>query len=417
MRVRISWVVAITVLGCGSPTPSPSDSGSPGDAGSGTDAGRADSGLVDSGVPDAGAVDSGANDSGLQDSGALDAGSSDAGTPDSGSSDAGSADAGCTVIDCSNPACTGYACIPAVPAGWTGYVALFDGPSDAGPACPGTFPTTAYAGNDGLDAPPACNSSCACGAASGQQCAIGHALVSDAPCGQAATCGVILATPAPWDGSCYSGPYDAPGGFATCGANSNPPACTTGTAACNQSVQLLSAMVTGGACAPSGSSTPVPSSWAGAGVACGGQTAGIGCAGGASCQPVAAAPFQPGLCIYQAGVAPCPATAFTHQHILYGGVSDLRSCTACSCGGPGGGSCQATVQFFSAPAVNTCTGLVATLAVTTSAGACANLVGNPNVQSHSATFSTPVGGSCGVSGGLPSGTAVGTNPVTFCCVP
>jgi hypothetical protein len=101
--------------------------------------------------------------------------------------------------------------------------------------------------------------------------------------------------------------------------------------------------------------------------------------------------------------------------LYYGGVSDTRACSTCSCGSPSGADCNANahVQILDGcgagghllvdmhPLPETCS------ASTT-----------PSAAIHGGTFTTTAsGGSCGASGGSPTGTVAQTDPVTICCMP
>jgi hypothetical protein len=122
--------------------------------------------------------------------------------------------------------------------------------------------------------------------------------------------------------------------------------------------------------------------------------------------------YGSGDCIYQDGDVACPMGPYAQKTLLYTGFADSRSCSACACGAPSGGTCAGLVRLFDyegiedgcseagpiLPADGTC---VATGAEIT--GYILELDG------------APVGGSCAASGGNPSGTVTGTNPITVCC--
>jgi hypothetical protein len=356
-----------------------------------------------------------------QDSGhsGQDSGTHDSGT-DSGSTHDAGTDSGpptCTVTDCSNPACTTVACVSAIPSGWTGYFALFDGAPATDPSCPNSFPTSAYLGNAGLTAPPDTCSTCSCGAATGGTCTLPLSYtVEDGTCGGTSYCsGTYTLSGSSWNGSC-TGNTEFQGGQDTCGVNGGSQ-CNAGSAPCNVSVTVPAATVTGAqSCAASGGTpTVTPTSWSELGVACNGETTvTTGCTGGSVCAPKPPSPFESGLCIEQTGVVTCPAGAFSTQHVFYTGVTDGRGCGACSCGAASGATCSADVTLYSAGTINTCTGAVATVQT----GGCANLSGNPTVAGREASnITAPSGGSCAASGGAPTGAATPNTPTTFCCIP
>jgi len=172
-------------------------------------------------------------------------------------------------------------CAPAIPAGWMGYIALYDGPDGGAQACGAGFGTDIAAGSASPTA-------------------------ADATCG-ACTCGLPV-----------SNVCAASGGDATLAA--------------------ISWGQVGRACTPD---------------------LGAACANGGTCI-AAAAPRL--LCIQQTGDAACPTgSPFATPYVLYGGVTDTRGCTACTCG-------------------------------------------------------NAVMGACTPSGGAPTGAATPSMPVTYCCM-
>lgn len=314
----------------------------------------------------------------------------------------GADDDGDGAVDCLDAECNaGFSCVDAAPAGWTGFVALFQGMPAAEPACPAAFPSVSpYKGNDMPSAPFTCGA-CSCGAPTGQTCDLPDLLqVMNAPCGQMATSVAPLPVPANWTGTCY-GPSGWPAGQ-TC--NGSP---------CNSSVMAPKATVTGGSCPASGGAPNLmPVTWSVLGKACGDAPMGGGCGAGV-CQPKAAAPFEPGLCIYKASDNACPAGAFSQKHVFYEGADDTRACGACSCNTPQGSACDATISVYTDAGNNQCN----TVGATFQAGGCGNLSGNPAVKGRKATISAPMGGSCTPGVAIPSGTVTPTNATTFCCTP
>lgn len=322
-------------------------------------------------------------------------------------------------MDCSDPACEAdFACVPSsVPSGWTGYFALYDGPPAGDPGCLPAFPTSTYLGNSQINAPPASCSTCTCGSPSGQKCEVnGTVDVADATCGTTNVCEGAVTPPTGWTGTCF-GINGLGAGVVSCGPQTDM-TCKSGNQPCNVSELLGPVIVTGGTCAPS-TQTPVSPtvSWDNAGEACGdAQPTGKGCATGL-CLPKPKAPFQSGMCIMHTGdTGTCPAGVFTQKHVFYdpSATQDTRTCSPCACGSASGATCSATVNVYSS---TNCTGLIATLNATTTAGDCKNLSSNPAVAGFSATFTTPSGGNCAATGGQPTGMAVPQSPTTFCCIP
>lgn len=327
-------------------------------------------------------------------------------------------DNGDNMVDCEDPQCTDYVCAPEVPAGWTGYVALSDGPSGTDPGCPSAYPTTLSTGNNGLNAPPAA-CTCSCSAPQWGGCAALDTMVittGDAACGQATFCSGAMSVPAGWNGSCHNPSY-FPGGLLTCGPNANMTCDANTGQPCNVSVTASAIAAVNGSCTPSGVTTDKPDvEWASFGRACTGvATTGKGCNVGQTCLPRLEPPFVSGVCIAMDGDNACPPGAFTQKHVFYGGVMDDRACTDdCTCGTPSGGTCPSNVTIYSSSAQGTCQSALGTFA----AGTCMNVAGNPNLAGRTATApGAPSGGMCLGSGGTPTGTATTTNPTTFCCIP
>jgi hypothetical protein len=316
-------------------------------------------------------------------------------------------------IDCGDGECTDFVCAPAVPDGWSGYLALYDGPTANPPGCPDTYPADEYVGNRSILAPDAECSACTCSAAQGQDCGAEPTWVTvgDGTCNDGNSCSTLDDFPiGPANNSCFTGGvYLA--ADTTCGQNSNN--CTTGTEPCNVSATVPAVAATGGTCTPGGGiATKQPVSWATLGIACGSPplVAG-GCSGSQVCLPRAGGDFVSGVCIMHQGEVACPPGSFTEQHVFYEDFNDERSCGACACGAAADGTCPATVELYSS---DTCT--AGSLLVSVQAGACGNLVGNPEVRGRKLSpLGLATGGTCPPSGGDATGDASPIDPTTFCC--
>lgn len=324
-------------------------------------------------------------------------------------------DNGDAKIDCADPKCTpDYYCVNNVPATWIGYYALYDGPPAMLPSCPDEFPdANPYLGYGGLVAPAATCSACSCGAPTGQTCNPPGALtIGDATCAGSNYCTNSSALVIPPIGQACSSDGVFFAADVTCGPASID--CTNPGTPCNVSLIGGAPFVTGGSCAPAGGvATVVPYTWNSVGQACSNAgVAGLGCGVGKSCVAKTAAPLESNVCIRKAGNNNCPAGQFSEKHLFFDDATDTRGCTGCSCGGVNGGDCQMSVQVYSSS--GTCTGQVASFLLP----GCADLAGNPQVGARKSTLvQAPSGGSCQQSGGAPTGTATGTTPVTFCCIP
>jgi hypothetical protein len=136
------------------------------------------------------------------------------------------------------------------------------------------------------------------------------------------------------------------------------------------------------------------------------------CATGGQCLDVPS-PFQLRACILKQGMTTCPATDYTVQHTYYGSATDMRGCTACTCGTPGGADCNsnAHVELWSTSGCSAGGTLSADLHPLPAS--CVSPA--PSALGGATLTTTPVGGSCPPIGGQPSGMVVPENAVTVCC--
>lgn len=322
--------------------------------------------------------------------------------------------------DCADPKCNTYTCVPEIPAGWSGYFALYDGLPAGDPGCPADFPSTttpAFLGNDGLTAMDA-TCACECEPPTWQGCAPLDSVVmetADTACGQASFCSGDLAIPAAWDGTCF-GTNFYQGGQLTCGPDVvMTMSCAQNTGdPCNVSVRATGVAALNGSCQATPTVTKPDLVWERFGRACGdAPTTGGGCNVGQVCLPRMETPYESGVCIMMAGDNACPAGAFTEKHVFFDDVMDTRDCTACTCGVASGGSCPTTINIYSDTAPG-CMNLIASFP----AGECFDLVGNPTIAARAATApGAPTGGSCLPSTPAATGTVMPTSPTTFCCIP
>ncbi|AUX22320.1 uncharacterized protein SOCEGT47_028210 [Sorangium cellulosum] len=319
------------------------------------------------------------------------------------------------LVDCADPACGAFVCASAVPDGWIGYFALFDGDPAEDPGCPADFPSEQpFLGNRDPSAPPA-RCTCSCGPAEGQTCKELETVVittGDAPCGSESYCVGTLETPG-WKLDACTGPDGIYGGNRTCGPGGD---CTEDTGVpCTVSVMASPLEATGGACAPNAVDVQRPSfRWTRLGRACAAaEPLGRGCNLGQVCAPRPPAPFESGLCIAKDGDSACPPGAYTEKHVFFTDHEDSRGCRDdCTCSAPSGGTCPTMITLYSDSPMHTC----ATPVATVPAGGCRDVAGNPAVVGRKATApGPPSGGACAPSGGTPSGEVRGTRPRTFCC--
>jgi hypothetical protein len=297
-------------------------------------------------------------------------------------------------VDCADPACGAYACVPPVPSGWQGPVALGEVPTGTTlAACPTEYKTLADV-HAGLTAPAAA-CGCACGA-SGQQCSATGTFHGDQTCSGSA-CATV--TPSP-SGACTAVPVN------NCGSGGS----FDFTAAPTPS---------GGSCRATVTTTVPPAGWTEAARLCAyaGAADGAGCSDADVCIALPGASYGAKACVYSTADPPpsaCPAGYVSAPPaVFYADVADTRACGACSCGGPTGGSCSGTVSLFGGTGCTGATGS-ATASVGTSCQSYSGLSPTPgSVEAHY----TVTAGSCAVSAApQPTGTAAGSSPTTVCCM-
>jgi hypothetical protein len=314
-------------------------------------------------------------------------------------------DNGDTWTDCMDPQCADETyCASGTAAGWLGYVVLVEGdPSRRSSGlCPAGYPYEAFQAYEGLAAGNATCTPCTCGAPTDQSCTPPDSvLVTNVICGGSETAYAELSLPTLADGSCF-GDDLVPGGDWSCGG------------ACNRSIAVPDAVVSGGSCVPSGATLAVnPVVATRRLVACTPLGEGAGCGLTESCLPQVPESLADGLCIYRLGDHECPLFGpFKNRHLLHDNFTDTRGCDACECSSPSGGACAVTVSMFEDTATLTCQDLVTTV----TSGECVNLSGNPTLSTRSAVVSeAPSGGSCQASGGALQGAFAVSGPITACC--
>jgi len=319
-------------------------------------------------------------------------------------------------VDCKDSECLpDFECVPAIPVGWgaIGYAALYQGASQALPACPTYADDIAYEGGASLDPGNASCTACSCGAPTGQSCTLTVDLdvprvgfqplqVSNKPCGQVGTELSTLTVPDPWGGGCFQ--QDTLPAGVTCMGDD-----------CNASVNSGAPTVSGGSCAPGGGSPVLDTpAFSLAARACRVGLAGGGCDGTDVCMPRPTTPFESRVCVGRAGDEVCPGGPFTERFLFHEGFDDSRDCTSCTCDAPTGGACEITYGVYDDPQVGTCQSSVASF----TAGSCFDLVGNPAMVGLTANVTqAPSGSACGTSGGgALIGAVTSDVPTTFCCL-
>jgi hypothetical protein len=324
--------------------------------------------------------------------------------PDGGSdasADGPTADAG----DASIPSCTGQ-CLPTTPAGWSAPLLLAYG--DAGtPSCPAVAPSIAYEGSGGLTWAPATCGGCMCAP-------------SEGTCILPATMTASVASCADSGPDSLSRPFGPSGGWdGGCSTQNAVPGepCPKDSTTCIQSV-TIAPLTVDESCGAAPDAAPIipPYAWSAFAVACTSGATGACADTGDTCAPAGAEGFQP--CVFQEGDVPCPGfSPYSEQLVFYGDADDTRGCSACTCGPVVGSSCSALISIYTDGA---CASLVAADTITTAATAmplCLPVPAGAALGSVSADAGPYMSGTCQASDAGPTGSAQGTMPATFCCLP
>jgi hypothetical protein len=373
--------------------PPSSDPGS--EAATDTEAAGDDATQPTTGEPTTGADDDGADDGAgpnPQDDGSDETtGASGSDTGDDGESDDGEAEA-CNVLT--------HECLTTVPTGWSGPAALAKTTDLEGPAAPcegawsEVLDVALFGGfADGGDA------TCMCGC-----------VPDDVAC-------EVDANLSYWNSNACSGAADGSITVTDGVVIGNPPWIpdTLGMWRINWSTQSLA-----GSCEPNFSESIPEAAFATRVTACG-LSEDIGtCDGGEPCTPRPADSASGEVCIFQDGEHECPAGSYAERRVYYRDIEDTRACPTCECGELSG-SCtdeHFTLGYYwgdlsdiewdneSVPLDGTCEMIILN-------------EGTHNVLSVGA--GEPVGGGafadCSPLPGTdePSGEAVPTGAVTYCC--
>jgi hypothetical protein len=275
----------------------------------------------------------------------------------------------------------GHRCVPAAPGdGWTGPLVVYDGPLSGVSSCPSTMAISKVNARSGTPSGGAHTcSACTCGGV------------------EAVTCEATLIEY--WEGSCSVTQHRQMMGLQCSSINSQTDRLQVETKA------------TGGSCAPSGGVVAKGAvDWPGTVLACGApDLLTSGCAVGEVCAPEPAAPFGARFCIAKAGDQACRAPWST-KSLAFGGYSDTRGCTGCSCGAPLGVACVGSFKHDngSGGCNNT---QVTTYSIPTTG--CINT--DPSAGAVLVDLA-PSGGSCSPAAtSTATGDVIPTDPTTVCC--
>jgi hypothetical protein len=287
-------------------------------------------------------------------------------------------------IDCADSDCTTHLCAAPAPPGWSGPVTVVvSAVAQALPSCAGAWPSSADH-DHGLDAPDAECSKCSC----------------SSPSVQCTLAGVVIHT-----GTSCSGSVEQTLSPQASGV------CSSFTSQDMDTLEGLQSQASSGSCTESGGTASLPPvAWTEHARICEGAVFGLGCEDSDPCVPAPTGPFQ--LCVTQAGNQACP-TGYGDKTLLYGGFTDTRGCSSCSCGSAQNAQCNSATEIWNVP--NCAGGPDAT--VPNDGVAC--LHEHLLVVSSGSFMFTAAGnaGACPTAGGAPNGTATETDPTTVCCRP
>ncbi|HZF55910.1 MAG TPA: hypothetical protein VE093_45155 [Polyangiaceae bacterium] len=278
-------------------------------------------------------------------------------------------------------------CVPALPAGFLGYVRYhaegYTGAPITPPPCPDGSPPVGYLAGPGG---PATCSACTCD----------------------------------WPGAACSAPkIDCHKDTLTC--NSAAPQSYTamdenciGMDNFNEFNQDESCAIVGpamvksqGMCTVSGGAATKGLMWQEEIFVCALGSAPEGCMGGQVCAPKPAVNYEGALCIHAPGDVDCPNGWKTEQRVVYSGGNDARGCSMCGC--QTGVSC-ANDGYYTAFDSSTCSGGSAVVNGGCTGDVTPYLGGQGSLKPKVASV---VEGQCG--GGEPTGEVVTTGAVTICC--
>jgi hypothetical protein len=158
-----------------------------------------------------------------------------------------------------------------------------------------------------------------------------------------------------------------------------------------------------------------PATWTANAEGCGFTGTVTTCGSNELCVPSPSTPFH--LCIYQPASSlqtncPAPYDSTILPVVIDTSITDTRTCTDCACGDP----------------ASTCTG--GSLLLSPNAGTCGGGIQSQNPTTcmidgipsalplYTKLLNAPTAaGTCTPQGGLPTGSATGSNPVAVCCMP
>ena len=330
-------------------------SGSDGNsAGSGNAGTGSEEPLDDAGVPDAGEVEPDASSG----AGGANGGAGAGGTAGASGAAGGGGFAGSGGLGGSTGAgeCGADVCVPSIPNGWQGPVAVSSGGGST--ACPGQYPVNLGAVNQGLREGA---TSCSCGCfVSGITCRLFSAFLQ---------------------------------GYITPASCASPP-----------SADDCVSLVPDATCQGIPSKTIAPNTWTTTELTCGSAVSTGSCTGG-SCYP-AASGFG-NVCISQPGDVQCPAE-FPVRSLYFQGIDDRRDCAQCGCALQGDQACHMQLEICSVGF------FTVELDTYQQQSYCMNPGDDGGLDIQGQSVVDP--GNCDPVGGGATGSATETGPLTVCCL-
>jgi len=273
-------------------------------------------------------------------------------------------------------------CVPAVPAGWDGPVALVENAADEEvPSCGASFPLFAFEALTDLEVE-AAECDCECGAPNNATCAT---------------------------------PTVQRKNVVNCGAAPNASwlvnACSNLVTGATGQYWRATSQVNGGTCVATATNIVSPAGFETRITACastGGDA--LGCEADESCIPSPDAPLDGRVCVWQAGDLQCPAGDWTARQLIHQNLDDDRGCSPCACG-TATGACTGSVGVRNLQ----CGAQTPVTSASLSIGAACQQV-NFSVFSAGTPSVTPSNPTCAAANSTPVGDADPVEPITLCCL-
>lgn len=172
-------------------------------------------------------------------------------------------------------------------------------------------------------------------------------------------------------------------------------------------------VIEGGGCDPQFSVETEPAQYSTTHTACTAALEQGQCETGELCAPTPDDPYPAQWCVWIEGDVECPADSmYTERFLTHRDIEDDRSCSLCECEVPDLECTGSTTQLVTE---TDCMGGLS--AGNISNGACAQGLGALAIEAVSHNVGTLPTDTCNANTPTPTGQAVPTDPVTFCCTP